>query len=205
MPYLVYGFRASGSCIVELALAAIGVDYERREVDIHADAQRDAVYAALNPQRKIPAVRTPEGELLTESVAILLTLAERHPEAGLLPATPVERAQALRWLAFVASEIYPVVEINDYPERFAPHDSDAMRERARALWRERWQVVEAVIGATPYLLDTGPYLTDFYIAVVSRWAQQDEWRPANLPKVEGIAAAIAADPTFVDVWARHFG
>ena len=96
MPYTVYGFPRSGSCTVELALAAIGVHYERREVDIRADAQRDAAYAALNPHRKIPAVRTPEGELLTESVAILLTLAERHPEAGLLPTMPAERAQALR-------------------------------------------------------------------------------------------------------------
>ena len=65
---------------------------------------------------------------------------DRHPEAALLPAkgTPA-RALALRWLLFTATEIYPIVEINDYPERF-PTDIDridAMRERAREIWLAR--------------------------------------------------------------------
>ena len=122
---------------------------------------------------------------LTESVAILLTLDDRHPEAALLPAkgTPT-RAQALRWLLFTATEIYPIVEINDYPERFAtdPDRIDAMRERAREIWRARWLVVEANVAGDPYLSSDGLSLTDIYLAVVSRWGQEEHWRPASLPK-----------------------
>ncbi len=82
--------------------------------------QRDDTYAAVNPQRKKPALVTPAGETLTESVAILLTFEARHPDAGLLPQDQAARAQELLWLLFVATEIYPMVEIKDYPERFAP-------------------------------------------------------------------------------------
>ena len=120
MSFILYGHRRSGSLAVELALAEIGADYEIRDIDLEIEAQRDDTYAAVNPQRKIPALVTPAGETLTESVAILLTLEARHPDAGLLPQDQAARAQELLWLLFVATEIYPMVEIKDYPERFAP-------------------------------------------------------------------------------------
>jgi glutathione S-transferase len=204
--YILYGCRRSGSLSVELALAEIGVAYEIRDVDLEKDAQRDDAYAAVNPQRKIPALVTPGGETLTESAAILLTLDEWHPEAALLPpAGSPERAQALRWLLFVATEIYPLVEINDYPERYAPTSdtAPAVQEIARRTWRERWLLVEQGIAGDPFLLPSGFCLSDIYIAVVSRWAQQDDWRPAHLPKVERIAAAVAARPAAAAVWSRH--
>ena len=117
------------------------------------------------------------------------------------------RAQALRWLLFTATEIYAIMEINDYPERFAtdPDQIDAMRERAREIWRARWLVVETNVAGDPYLSSDGCWLTDIYLAVVSRWAQQEHWRPASLPKVERLTAAVAARPAIAPVRARHFG
>ncbi|MDH3689466.1 MAG: glutathione S-transferase family protein [Gammaproteobacteria bacterium] len=206
MTYILYGCRRSGSLIVELALAEIGASYEVRDVDLEAEAQRDDSYAAVNPQRKIPTLITPASETLTESVAILLTLDERHPKARLLPpAGSVKRAQALRTLLFVATELYPVVEINDYPERFSPipDSASAVREVARAIWRERWLLVERSIAGDPFLLPWGFCMSDIYIAVVSRWAQQDAWRPTHVPKVERLTAAVAARPAAAPVWNRH--
>lgn len=204
--YTLYGSRRSGSLIVELALAEMELAYEVSDIDLDTGAQLDDTYAAINPQRKIPAMVTPEGETLTESVAILLTLEERHPDRGLLPpvASP-QRAQALRWLLFVAAEIYPMVEINDYPERFVPtrEHAPAVRERARAIWRERWLIVEAAIVGEPWLLASGCCATDLCIAVVSRWAQQDDWRAANVPKVESLTAAVATRNRLAAVWQRH--
>lgn len=208
MTYILYGNRRSGSCTVELALAEIGTSYEIRNVDLSSDEHRGEGYAAVNPQRKIPALVMPDGETLTESVAILLTLDERHREAALLPPPGSrQRAQALRWLLFVATEIYPVVEINDYPERFAPaaDTAPAVREIARRTWRERWSIVEESVLGDPFLLPSGFCLTDIYIAVVSRWAQQDDWRPRHLPKIERLAAAVGARSAAAPVWRRHFG
>ncbi len=209
MTYVLYGSRRSGSCIVELALAEIGAPYEVRDVDLRTDRQRESEYAAINPQRKLPTLEFPSGGTMTESAAILLALDQRHPEAKLLP--PTESGaylQALRWLIFVAAEIYPIVEINDYPERFVADpagDPDIPRENARRIWRDRWTIVEENISGTPFLLSSGFCLSDLYIAVVSRWAQQDDWRPANLPKVEGVAAAVAAREACAPVWKRNFG
>ena len=205
MTYILYGHRRSGSLAVETALAEIGADYEVRDVDLESAAQRDERYASINPQQKVPALVTPSGETLTESVAILLILDERHPEAELLPKDATDRAQALRWLLFVATEIYPIVEINDYPERFSPTKETVagVRDNARSLWRKRWLLVEHEIAGAPYFLRSGFCLTDIYIAVVSRWAQQDVWRIENLPKVEQLTAAVAARPASAPVWSRH--
>lgn len=205
MTYILFGHRRSGSLTVEMALAEIGAKYEVRDIDLEAVAQIDDSYVAINPQQKVPALITPSGETLTESVAILLTLNERHPEAELLPRDATERAQALRWLMFIATEIYPIVEINDYPERFSPTTETAMavQEVARSIWRKRWLLVEAAIAGTPYLLRSGFSLPDIYIAVVSRWAQQDKWRIESLPNVEALTVKVATRPAIEPVWARH--
>lgn len=205
MTYELYGYPTSGSMAVEMALAELGADYRIHDVDLKQDAQRSSSYASINPQRKLPTLVTPSGETLTESVAILLTLDERHPESELLPKDPADRAQALRWLMFVATEIYPIVEINDYPERFSPEGQSgkAVREVARSIWRDRWRVIEQEICGNPFLMSSGFCVTDIYIAVVSRWAQQDQWRPANVPKVEALTAAVAARPALGSIWSRH--
>ncbi len=206
-PAILYGDLSSGSATVEAALTLLGLPFEAREVDLRSNAQRGDAYAAINPQRKLPTLVLDGDELLTESVAILLTLDDRHPDAGLLPVRGSrERAQALRWLLFVATECYPMVEINDYPERFSPDKSSApeVREIARGHWRSRWKKVEAAIAGDPWLLSWGFCITDVYIAVVSRWAQQSRWRPDNIPKVDAIAAAVARHPVVGPVWERHF-
>ena len=74
---------------------------------------------------------------------------------------------------------------------------------ARAKWRERWLIVEAQVHGNPFFLPSGFSACDIYIAVVSRWAQQDEWRPANLPQVERLTAAVASMPGLDLVWQRH--
>lgn len=208
MTYVIYGARGSGSGIVEAACAELGVAYEARDLDARAGEHRGDAYAAKNPQRKLPTLEIDGDEIVTESVAILLTLDERHRDAGLLPPPGSrERAQALRWMMFMATELYPIVEIIDHPERFAGSSAseavEAVRERAKALWHQRWEVLEANVAATPYCLASGFSATDLYLTVLSRWDMEAAWRQEHLPKVERIAAAVRERPALAKVWARH--
>ena len=207
MAYQLYGELGSGAGIVEVALAAAGVPYQWREVSLKQSQQRSESYARLNPQRKLPTLITPSGETLTESAAILLLLDERHPNARLFPVhrTP-ERAQALRWLLFMATELYPIVEIIDYPERFTPDggSAPAVKELARKIWRERLLVAEAAVAGDPFLLPSGFCFTDVYIAAFSRWGGLGLWRSEHLPRIEKLAAAVAAQPVVGDIWRKHF-
>lgn len=207
--YTLFGDIGSGSSIVELTLCELGIPYQLVNVDLGSDAQRADSYAKVNPQRKVPCLGDKQGHGLTESVAILLTLIERHDHTNkLLPSIGSrDRATALRWLLFVATEIYPIVEINDYPERFCGDDNnpEKTRETAKSIWRKRWLIVEQAISGNPYLLASGFGVTDLYVAVVSRWAQQSEWRPTHIPKIEALTQAVAMRPDCKAVWNTHFG
>ena len=85
MGYAIYGAPGSGSGIVEAACAELGVSYVVKDLDARNNEHRGDAYAGLNPHRKMPTLRTDDGEVITESVAIVVTLDERHPVGLLLP------------------------------------------------------------------------------------------------------------------------
>jgi GST-like protein len=204
--FVLYGDRGSGAFSVEAALAEAAAPCEFRTVSLKENAQRAPEFLAINPSGKMPALQLPEGGIVTESLAILVTVAERFPDSKLLPPpASFARAQALRWLAFMATELYPMVEIVDYPERFAPKgaESDALRERAREKLRERILIVENAV-AGPWLLAEGFSVADIYAAMFSRWDIGAEFRDAKLPKTAALANAVAARPRIAPIWQRHF-
>ena len=208
MTYTLFGENGSGAFCIEAALAEAGAPYDFRDIALEKDEQRSPEFLALNPSGKIPALKLPSGEIVTETSALLFLIAERHPGAALLP--PVEapgRAQALRWIAFMASEVYPMVEIADYPERFvADHKGAAILKRsARDRIRERMLAVEEAV-AGPWFLASGFSAVDIYAAMFSRWrdCRVDGWREDHLAKICAIAAALAQRPTIAPVWNKHF-
>jgi glutathione S-transferase len=207
MTYRLYGDLGSGAFSAEAALAEVGAPYEFELISLDRNEQKEPRFLSLNPSGKIPALRLPEGEIVTESLAILLTLADHFPHSGMLPpqAGP-QRATAYRWLAFMASEIYPFVEIVDYPARFAPAGSaaDALREVARNRVRERLLLLERVM-AGPYMLPGGFSLLDIYAAMFSRWSVGKDWRRAHLPRLTALAETVSRRPAIAPVWSRHFG
>lgn len=205
MKYVIHGAPGSGSGIIEAACAEIGLDYETRDLDAKNDEHRGGAYEAVNPHRKMPALEVEGGEIITETVAILLTLDERYPEARLLPPQGSEkRAQALRWMSFLATEMYPMVEMIDYPERFAdtPEGVEAIRRRAEEILRDRWRILEANISGSPYCVASGFSATDLYIAKFSVWLD-DGWRCEHLPRVDALTRAVLARPALAKVWSRH--
>lgn len=206
MSYRLYGDLGSGAFSAEAALAEVGAPYSFELISLEKSQQKQPAFLAINPSGKVPALRLPEGEIVTESAAILLTLADHFPQAGLLPPQASnDRALAYRWLAFMAGEIYPIVEIVDYPERFVPAGdaAQALRVRARERIRERVLIIERMIHG-PFLLASGFSLLDIYAAMFSRWSLQAAWKQANLPRLMALAEAVSQRPAIAPVWRRHF-
>ncbi|OYW07881.1 MAG: glutathione S-transferase [Rhodospirillales bacterium 12-71-4] len=206
---MLYGDAGSGSAPVEMALAEIGAAVEVRDVPLEGDHQLHADYRAINPMGRLPTLILPDGTVMTESLAILVTLADIHP--GLLPPPgDTGRARALRWMALLAGEFYPQITRWDYPARFGvpPDQHQALRDMAQTMAREVLRVVEDHAGLTgdpaaPFLLGARFSVADLYLAVLSRWAGGREWAPANLPRIEALTRAVAARPAIAPLWQRH--
>jgi glutathione S-transferase len=207
--YVIFGDKGSGAFSAEAALSEVGAPYEFKLISLEKNEQRSPAFLAINPSGKMPAVRLPEGQILTESLAILLTVADHFPNARLLPpqASP-DRAKAYRWLAFMASEIYPMVEISDYPERFAPSgaEAEALRQKAKERIRERLLIVERQV-AGPWFLAHGFSILDIYAAMFSRWRGsigKDWLEGGHIPHLLALGHAVSERPHIAPVWEKHF-
>ena len=99
-----YEFGPTRSIRARWTLQELGVEFEPITVNLVAGEHRRPEFLKINPAGKLPVLV--DGDLvLTESVAIVLYLAEKYPEKGLLPADLTGRAQVNRWLLFAATEL----------------------------------------------------------------------------------------------------
>lgn len=105
-----YGyFRSSASYRVRIALNLKGLTVEHIPVNLLQSEQQTAEYAAINPQRLVPALVTEEGALLTQSLAIMEYLEECYPNAApLLPKDATGRARVRALAQAIACEIAPL-------------------------------------------------------------------------------------------------
>ena len=129
--YTLYTGKRSGAASVEVLMGALGLDVELREAAPWTDpiGPYFEELKGINPLAQLPTLVAPGGEVLTESVAVLWTLLERHPGEWLPPTSTRERAACLRWMQFAASTIYTAVGIADYPERWTTATDDAPARR----------------------------------------------------------------------------
>jgi GST-like protein len=206
--YTIYGALGSGSVPVEAALTLVGQPYHVVEAPTWEGEAEQAKVAVVNPLKQIPALVTPAGETITESAAILIWLADNHPEAGLAPAldSPL-RAQFLRWMIFVPASIYSLFWVRDEPSRLGGPDP-AVQASIKAATAERildcWAMMESQLTPGQYLLGDQMTVLDLYVAVVSRWGPRRVRFYEVAPKMADVVKRVDADPRLAEFWTQRF-
>lgn len=203
----VFGAVGSGSIPVEATLTLLGIQYELVEGVTWVDEAARKRVESVNPMRQVPAVVFPSGEIMTESAAILIHLADAHPEARLAP--PVgdpRRVQYLRWMAYVSSSIYALFWIKGDPMRIAASKEDAPRviDRVHDRIAACWANMDKQINPGRYILGNEISVLDLYVTVVSRFGP---WRTRfyrTAPKMAEIVRRVDTDPRLQDFWARRY-
>ncbi len=166
-----YGFGPTRTLRPLWALQELGVDFEYVPVDLPGGGARAPSFLALNPAAKVPVLV--DGDLvLTESVAIVLYLAEKFPEAKLMPEDPKERADAYRWLMFTATELeQPLWRIAKHtslypPEKRVPGDVPRAQEDFAAMAK----VMQAHLRGRTFVVGSHVTMADFVLAYTLDWA-----------------------------------
>ncbi|MGZ3686222.1 MAG: glutathione S-transferase N-terminal domain-containing protein, partial [Bdellovibrionota bacterium] len=102
-------FFSPGACSLSphIVLAEGGFNFTTEKVDLKAGTYAGGDYSKINPKGYVPALQLDNGEVLTEGAAIVQYLADKKPEAKLIPAVgTMERARCIEWLVFIASELH---------------------------------------------------------------------------------------------------
>ena len=123
--YKLYDFLSSGNGYkVRLTLTQSGIPYSYHEVNVLKGETREADFMAINPNGRIPVLVTPEGDVLTESNAIICYLAEG---TELMPLDKLERARVMQWLFWEQYSHEPFIATS----RFWMHlcDPDEFRDK----------------------------------------------------------------------------
>jgi GST-like protein len=203
---LLLGCKGCGNAIVESALALSGLPYEYEEVDYSAGSPTRARLLEVNPLGQVPALVLPDGTVMTESLAMLHYVADRAPQAGLIPpGGEASRAIFYRWAVFLVAAVYPTFTYGDEPGKWVSDPAgakqlrDATDRHREALWRQ----VEAEAGS-PWFLGERMSALDLYVAVMTRWRPGRKWFVANTPKLVAIAEKAAALPAVAPVIAKSF-
>ena len=175
MKMKLYEFGPTRSIRVRWTLQELGVDFEPIRVNLVAGEHQRPEFLKINPAGKIPVLI--DGDLvLTESVAIVLYLAEKYSDKGLLPTGLDQRAQVNRWLLFAATELeQPLWRISRhtvlYPEeqRLPADVIIASRE-----FKEMATVVEKHMQGRKYVVGDRVTVADFVLAYTLDWGNEDK-------------------------------
>ncbi|NMX57546.1 glutathione S-transferase family protein [Pseudomonas sp. WS 5146] len=203
--YTLYGIDESGSCMIEIALQRCAVPWRRIDASSWEDGEGSDALARINPLKQIPTLVTPEGQVLTESAAILIHLGLEFPASELLAGN---RAQILRGLVYIAANCYSAVGIIDYPQRWLGNVDDAAQAQlisgTRRYLHQAWVVFAEQFADQLFAPGNVPNALGIMAAAVSRWDAAREVLNNLAPGFAQTLARVDADPVVAPVFARHW-
>jgi glutathione S-transferase len=166
-----YEFGPTRSIRARWILQELDVDFEAVTVNLAAQEHRNPEFLELNPAGKVPVLV--DGDLiLTESVAIVLYLAEKYPDRGFAPADLHLRAELYRWVLFAATELeQPLWRIAKHTTLYPEKDRlPADVVLARRDFKPMAAVLERHMKDRTYVVGDRVSAADFVVAFTLDWA-----------------------------------
>jgi glutathione S-transferase len=134
-------------------------------------------YLEINPRGQVPAIRTNDGEILTENVSVLEYLADQAPKSNLAP-LGIERTRMRKWLGFINSELH----VSALGLMFSSRTSDATKADAAERAKRAFAHIDKHLAGREWLTDSFT-VADAYLAVVSNWTQALPIALADYPNI----------------------
>ncbi len=204
-PYVLYGSPSTASLCVHWMLLDLGVPFELRMLDFDRGQQRDPDYLRLNPHGRVPTLIV-DGAPVSESAAILMLLAERHPGSGfgVEPGAP-GRAAYLQAMVFLANNLLPAYRNWFYADQDGdPAGADAIRERARVQVEAAWgRLDEQLADGRTFLLGDRKTAADHLATMLARWSRNMPRPATSWSRVGAYVDRMRRDPGLREVHRRE--
>ena len=168
-----YGFGPTRSLRAVWGLRELDADFEFVSINLLAGEHKRPEFLSINPAGKIPVLV--DGDLIVpESAAIVLYLAEKYREKGLLPSGLEERAQVYRWTMFAVTELeQPLWRISKHT---AIYEEDRRLQGDIALAREEFLAMAAILDShlegRRFIVGENVTVADCVTAYLIDWANE---------------------------------
>jgi glutathione S-transferase len=186
-------YYTPGACslVPHIVLCELGLPYELEKVDLKSHTiEGGGDYYNVNPKGYVPTLQLNDGQRLTESGAIALFLAEKLPEAGLLPGNgSLERFRVQEWLFFIGSELH-----KEIGQLFNPQITSEWKKAALAAVEQRLAYVDKVLTGQDYLNGARFSVADAYLFTVLSWTKPLDIDLFPWPALRAFHDRVAARP-----------
>lgn len=205
MSYTLYYSPSGASMAVHWMLIEMDVAFEARLTDIETGAQRSAEYLRLNPAGRVPTLIV-DGVPRHESAALLMLLAERHPDKDLAPAPgSSDRAEWMELMIYLANALLPAMRDWFYADVDGePAGADAVRALARRRIEEGWDRLDNHLAdGRAYLVGGKLSTVDFLAVMLIRWSRHMPRVATSWQHLAPYIKRMRALPSFVEVNSRE--
>ena len=191
--YTIYTIPGSCSSGIVILLEKLQVEYtavRREDVPNYSD---------FVPTNQVPALKTPDGQIITEGAAIVLYLLEKHNSA-MLPADLSEKAEFLRWLMFDYATLHPaygkMFAIQYRVEMAETEKTNVLHQLANSV-SGLWAILDRELEKKKYLSGDQPTIIDYLATIYSSWGNNFPDIKITLGKnVERLIDEVSALPEF---------
>ncbi len=163
--YTLYSIPGTCSTGITVLLEKLAVDFKT--------VARDDVpnYTEIVPTNAVPALKTEDGQIITEGAAIVLYLLEKH-NSDMLPADLSEKAEFLKWLMFdyatlhvAYSKLFTIAMKVKIDETEQANVMQQLGDQTSALWA----IVDKRLSDKTFILGDQATIVDYLMAIYSSW------------------------------------
>ena len=196
---LLYNSPVSGNCYkVRLLFAHLGIEYERRDLDVVDRSNRSDVLGELNPDLRVPTLVLDDGRPIAESGAILWYFAEG---TRFVPADRYDRAKVLQWMFFEQYTHEPAIAVVRF---LVAYSGDAGRHAATI--EQRTATGYRALGSMERFLDGKAYfvgdaltLADIALYAYTHVADEGGFDLAPYKSIQGWFERVGAQPGYIPI------
>ena len=196
---LLYDSPVSGNCYkVRLLFAHLGIDCERREVDVVDRSDRREFLADLNPARRVPTLVLDDGRPLAESNAIIWYFGEG---TRFVPEDRYSRGRVLQWLMWEQYEHEPAIAVARFLKTYSGRADwwDARREELTKRGNRALATLERHLDGRDWLVGEGMTLADISLYAYTHAADEGGFSLEGKPATQRWLGRVAAEPGHVAI------
>jgi len=188
-----------------IVLEHIGADFEAIRLDFQANQQRSAEYLAINAKGRVPALVTERG-VITETPAILLYLAQTHPQSGVAPLDdPFALAELQAVNSWFCSTVHVVHAHGTRGARWVDDAAalQAMKAKVAQNMIDCFDWIERELLRGPWVMGKDFSVADPYLFTLTLWLMQNGVELARFPRVADHYQRMLALPAVQKIAPLH--